>query len=160
MASFNKIIIVGHLGRDQETRYTPQGTAVSNSALRRPSVERTRVVSSRISPPGSEFRSGENRQRILGSICSRGVRSMSREGSGRRSTPTAKEIRECHSKSQRQMFNCLAQRVRARWVAHRLAEEVQPEVVPVTDLTMSPRPEDPLGSRAGQRMTSLFNHLR
>lgn len=33
MASFNKIIIVGHLGRDQETRYTPQGTAVSNFSL-------------------------------------------------------------------------------------------------------------------------------
>lgn len=28
MASFNKIIIVGHLGRDPELRYTPQGTAV------------------------------------------------------------------------------------------------------------------------------------
>ena len=33
MASFNKIIIVGHLGRDQETRYTPQGPAVSNFSL-------------------------------------------------------------------------------------------------------------------------------
>lgn len=28
MASFNKIIIVGYLGRDPEIRYTPQGTAV------------------------------------------------------------------------------------------------------------------------------------
>lgn len=28
MASFNKIIIVGNLGRDPELRYTPQGTAV------------------------------------------------------------------------------------------------------------------------------------
>jgi single-strand DNA-binding protein len=26
--SFNKIIIVGYLGRDPELRYTPQGTAV------------------------------------------------------------------------------------------------------------------------------------
>jgi single-strand DNA-binding protein len=33
MASFNKIIIVGHLGRDQETRYTPQGTAVCNFSI-------------------------------------------------------------------------------------------------------------------------------
>ncbi|MFM8393378.1 MAG: single-stranded DNA-binding protein, partial [Acidobacteriota bacterium] len=33
MASFNKIIIVGHLGRDQEMRYTPQGTAVSNFSI-------------------------------------------------------------------------------------------------------------------------------
>jgi single-strand DNA-binding protein len=28
MASFNKIIIVGYLGRDPELQYTPQGTAV------------------------------------------------------------------------------------------------------------------------------------
>ena len=28
--SFNKIIIVGNLGRDPELRYTPQGTAVCN----------------------------------------------------------------------------------------------------------------------------------
>jgi len=33
MASFNKVIIVGHLGRDQEMRYTPQGTAVSNFSI-------------------------------------------------------------------------------------------------------------------------------
>lgn len=28
MASFNKLIIVGYLGRDPELRYTPQGTAI------------------------------------------------------------------------------------------------------------------------------------
>lgn len=28
MASFNKVIIVGHLGRDPELKYTPQGNAV------------------------------------------------------------------------------------------------------------------------------------
>ena len=28
--SFNKLIIVGNLGRDPELRYTPQGTAVCN----------------------------------------------------------------------------------------------------------------------------------
>ena len=33
MASFNKIIIVGYLGRDAEIRYTPQGTAVSNFSI-------------------------------------------------------------------------------------------------------------------------------
>lgn len=31
--SFNKIIIVGNLGRDPELRYTPQGTAVCNFSL-------------------------------------------------------------------------------------------------------------------------------
>lgn len=33
MASFNKIIIVGHLGRDPVLRYTPQGTAVCDFSL-------------------------------------------------------------------------------------------------------------------------------
>jgi len=31
--SFNKIIIVGYLGRDPELRYTPQGTAVCNLSV-------------------------------------------------------------------------------------------------------------------------------
>ena len=30
MASFNKIVIVGYLGKDPELRYTPQGIAVCN----------------------------------------------------------------------------------------------------------------------------------
>ncbi|MBO0722680.1 MAG: single-stranded DNA-binding protein [Blastocatellia bacterium] len=33
MASFNKIVIVGYLGRDPEIRYTPQGTAVCNFTI-------------------------------------------------------------------------------------------------------------------------------
>ena len=33
MASFNKIIIVGYLGRDPEIRYTPQGEAVCNFSV-------------------------------------------------------------------------------------------------------------------------------
>lgn len=33
MSSFNKIIIVGYLGRDPETRYTPQCTAVCNISV-------------------------------------------------------------------------------------------------------------------------------
>jgi len=31
--SFNKIIIVGHLGKDPELRYTPQGIAVCNFSM-------------------------------------------------------------------------------------------------------------------------------
>jgi len=31
--SFNKITIVGYLGRDPELRYTPQGTAVCNMSI-------------------------------------------------------------------------------------------------------------------------------
>ena len=33
MASFNKIVIVGYLGRDPELRYTPQGIAVCNFSV-------------------------------------------------------------------------------------------------------------------------------
>jgi single-strand DNA-binding protein len=33
LASFNKIIIVGYLGRDPELRYTPQGTAVCDFSV-------------------------------------------------------------------------------------------------------------------------------
>src|SRR5215510_6733657 len=33
MASFNKIVIVGYLGRDPEIRYTPQGTAVCHFSV-------------------------------------------------------------------------------------------------------------------------------
>jgi single-strand DNA-binding protein len=33
MASFNKLTIVGYLGRDPEIRYTPQGTPVCNFSV-------------------------------------------------------------------------------------------------------------------------------
>lgn len=33
MASFNKIIVVGYLGRDPELRYTPQGTPVCSFSV-------------------------------------------------------------------------------------------------------------------------------
>lgn len=33
MASYNKVILLGNLTRDPETRYTPQGTAVSGFGL-------------------------------------------------------------------------------------------------------------------------------
>lgn len=33
MASVNKVIIVGHLGRDPETRYMPSGDAITNIAV-------------------------------------------------------------------------------------------------------------------------------
>jgi single-strand DNA-binding protein len=33
MASVNKVILIGNLGRDPEVRYTPSGTAVANFSL-------------------------------------------------------------------------------------------------------------------------------
>jgi len=42
MASVNKVILVGNLGADPETRYLPSGDAVSNIRLLRLIVIRTR----------------------------------------------------------------------------------------------------------------------
>jgi len=33
MASVNKVILIGNLGRDPEVRYTPSGTAVANFSV-------------------------------------------------------------------------------------------------------------------------------
>ena len=33
MASVNKVILVGHLGKDPETRYMPNGDAITNATL-------------------------------------------------------------------------------------------------------------------------------
>ncbi|AGF47246.1 single-strand DNA-binding protein [Candidatus Kinetoplastibacterium desouzaii TCC079E] len=33
MASVNKVIIIGHLGRDPEVRYTPEGSAICNISV-------------------------------------------------------------------------------------------------------------------------------
>lgn len=33
MASLNKVSLIGHLGRDPETRYLPDGTAITNASL-------------------------------------------------------------------------------------------------------------------------------
>jgi len=33
MAGINKVIIVGHLGKDPEVRYTPSGSAVANFSV-------------------------------------------------------------------------------------------------------------------------------
>jgi len=33
MASVNKVILVGHLGRDPELRYMPDGTAIANASV-------------------------------------------------------------------------------------------------------------------------------
>ena len=33
MASVNKVILVGNLGRDPETRYTPDGSAITNASI-------------------------------------------------------------------------------------------------------------------------------
>ena len=33
MAGVNKVIVLGHLGRDPEMRYTPDGKAIANFSL-------------------------------------------------------------------------------------------------------------------------------
>lgn len=41
MASVNKVILVGNLGADPETRYMPSGDAVTNLRLAPPTATRT-----------------------------------------------------------------------------------------------------------------------
>ena len=40
MASVNKVILIGNLGRDPETRYMPDGGAVTNVSIANRSEER------------------------------------------------------------------------------------------------------------------------
>lgn len=52
--SFNKIIIVGNLGRDPELRYTPQGTAVCDFSMA--TNEKKRDKSGELQPVATWFR--------------------------------------------------------------------------------------------------------
>ena len=42
MASVNKVILIGNLGRDPETRYTADGAAITNITIALPIAGRTR----------------------------------------------------------------------------------------------------------------------
>ena len=51
MASVNKVIIVGNLGRDPETRYMPSGDAMTTSRSRPRTSGKTRTAASKKSRP-------------------------------------------------------------------------------------------------------------
>ncbi len=53
MASVNKVILLGNLGRDPETRYTTGGDAVTNLNIATTDNGRTRAARSRKRPNGT-----------------------------------------------------------------------------------------------------------
>ena len=79
--SFNKIILVGNLGRDPELRYTPQGTPVCSFSLATNERRKDRTT-------------GENND----STCSVVGPSISKVVCEWRSTPIATAISGIHSK--------------------------------------------------------------
>jgi len=52
--SFNRIILVGNLGRDPELRYTPQGTPVCSFSLATNERRKDKTGECRIKLPGSK----------------------------------------------------------------------------------------------------------
>ena len=69
MSSFNRIAIVGYLGRDPELRYTPQGTPVSTSQLPQPRNARIQPVNFTRPPLGFRRRCLAVAPRLPKSIC-------------------------------------------------------------------------------------------
>ena len=53
MASVNKVILIGNLGRDPETRYMPDGGAITNISVATTDSGRTRTARSRRRPSGT-----------------------------------------------------------------------------------------------------------
>ena len=51
MASVNKVIIIGNLGRDPETRYLPSGDAVTNITVATTETWKDKVTSEKRSRP-------------------------------------------------------------------------------------------------------------
>ena len=66
MASFNKIIVVGHLGRDPELRYTSDGTAVCNFSVA--TSERRKDRNGEMQETTTWFRVSDASQRVLGCV--------------------------------------------------------------------------------------------
>ena len=64
MASVNKVILIGNLGRDPETRYMPDGGAVTNvSIATTESVEGQDTARSRRRPSGTAWPSSASSPR-------------------------------------------------------------------------------------------------
>jgi single-strand DNA-binding protein len=148
------------LGRDQETRYTPQGTAVSNFSLA--TTERRKDKSGEQQDITTWFRVslwGKQAENI-GQYLLKGRQVYvegrlrteeytDRDGNKRMSLEvSATDVQLLGSKGEGPMGGAP------------MGGAVRPEVVPVTDLTTSHPPEDLLESRAGRRMTSRFSHVR
>ena len=64
MAAVNKVILVGHLGRDPEVRYTPDGRAICNFTMATTDTDgcAASAVKDALSVPGKE-KSGSDSNR-------------------------------------------------------------------------------------------------
>ena len=57
MASLNKVMLIGNVGRDPEVRYLPAGDAVANRRWQPRTNGKTRKETRRSAPNGTAFRS-------------------------------------------------------------------------------------------------------
>ncbi len=81
MASLNKVMLIGNLGKDPEVRYTQSGTAVASFSWPRASGSRTRTASGKTRPSGTTSPFGEGWRRSPASTWPRGRPSTSRGAS-------------------------------------------------------------------------------
>ena len=118
MASVNKVILVGNLGKDPETRYTPDGAAITNITVATTDTWKTRQVAKRKKPPsGIALRSSAVWPKSPGSTSKKAARFTSRAASARASGRIKKARTATPLKSSPTRCKCL---VRARGWAGRV----------------------------------------
>ena len=80
MASLNKVMLIGNLGKDPEVRYTASGTAVASFSLATSESSRIRMVNGKRRRNGTTLPSGPGSRKSPGNIWPRGRPSISRVG--------------------------------------------------------------------------------
>ena len=79
MASVNKVILVGNLGRDPEVRYTPDGSAICNISIATTSQWKDRNTGERREDTeGTASFSTTAWPRLRANTCAKAVRSTSK----------------------------------------------------------------------------------
>jgi single-strand DNA-binding protein len=66
--SVNKVILVGRLGRDPETRYTGGGQAVANFSVATDETYKDKTASAKSAPNGTKSWFGASKRRLRSSI--------------------------------------------------------------------------------------------